>query len=50
MSYFIYIYSIGKKSVSSGDQNERISVYLDKQSRMSLVTKDYFVEQISHLS
>jgi len=33
--------------------NERISVYLDKQSRTSLDTKDYFVinvKQISHLS
>ena len=30
--------------------NERISVYLDKHSRMSLVTKDYFVKQISQLS
>jgi len=26
--------------------NERISIYLDKHSRMSLDTKDYFVEQI----
>jgi len=30
--------------------NERISVYLEKYSRMSLDTKDYFVKQISHLS
>ena len=30
--------------------NERISVYLDKHSRMSLDTKYYFVKQISHLS
>ena len=30
--------------------NERISVYLDKHSRMFLDTKDYFVKQISHLS
>ena len=30
--------------------NERISVYLDKYSHMSLDTKDYFVKQISHLS
>jgi len=30
--------------------NERISVYLDKHSRMSSDTKDYFVKQISHLS
>jgi len=30
--------------------NERISVYLDKHSRMSLDTKDYIVKQISHLS
>jgi len=30
--------------------NERISVYLDKYSRMFLDTKDYFVNQISHLS
>jgi len=30
--------------------NERISIYLDKHSRMSLDTKNYFVEQISHLS
>jgi len=30
--------------------NERIGVYLDKHSRMSLDTKDYFVKQISHLS
>ena len=30
--------------------NERISIYLDKHSRMSLDTKDYFVKQISHLS
>jgi len=29
---------------------DRISVYLDKHSRMSLDTKDYFVKQISHLS
>ena len=29
--------------------NERISIYLDKHSRMSLDTKDYF-KQISHLS
>jgi len=29
--------------------NEKISVYLDKHSRMSLDTKDYFVKQISHL-
>jgi len=28
---------------------ERINVYLDKLSRMSLDTKDYFVYQISHL-
>ena len=27
-----------------------ISVYLDKHSRMSLDTKDFFVKQISHLS
>ena len=30
--------------------NEVIGVYLDKHSRMSLDTKDYFVKQISHLS
>ena len=30
--------------------NERISVYLDKHSRMSLDIKDYFVKQVSHLS
>jgi len=30
--------------------NERISVYLDKHSRMSLDTKDYFVKETSHLS
>ena len=30
--------------------NERISVYLDKHSPMSLDTKDYVVKQISHLS
>ena len=30
--------------------NERISVYLDKHSRKSLDTKDYFVKQIIHLS
>jgi len=30
--------------------NERISVYLDKHSRMTLKTKDYFVKQISYLS
>ena len=30
--------------------NERISVYLDKHSRMSLDTKNYFVKQISHMS
>ena len=30
--------------------NERISIYLDKHSRMPLDTKDYFVKQISHLS
>jgi len=30
--------------------NERISVYLDKHSRMSLDTKDYFVKQINPLS
>ena len=30
--------------------NERISVYLDKHSLMSLDTKDYVVKQISHLS
>jgi len=30
--------------------NERISVYLDKHSRMSLDTKNYFVKQISHFS
>jgi len=30
--------------------NEGISVYLDKHSRMSLDTKDYFVKHISHLS
>jgi len=30
--------------------NERISVYLDKHNRMSLNSKDYFVEQISNLS
>jgi len=29
---------------------ERINVYLDKHSRMSLDTKDDFVKQISHLS
>ena len=29
--------------------NERISVYLDKLSRMPLGTKDYFVKQFSHL-
>jgi len=30
--------------------NERISVYLDKHSHMSLDTKGYFVTQISQLS
>ena len=30
--------------------NESISVYLDKHSRMSLGTKNYFAKQISHLS
>jgi len=30
--------------------NERISIFLDKHSHMSLDTKDYFVKQISHLS
>jgi len=30
--------------------NERISVYMDKQSRMSLDIKDYLVKQNSHLS
>jgi len=30
--------------------NEQISVYLDKHSRMSLDTHDYFVKQTSHLS
>jgi len=30
--------------------NERINVYLDKHSRMSLDTKPYIVKQISHLS
>jgi len=30
--------------------NERIRVYLDKQSHMSLDTKDYLFKQISHLS
>ena len=30
--------------------NERISVYLDKHSSMSFLTKDYFVKQMSHLS
>jgi len=30
--------------------NEMIREYLDKQSCMSLDTKDYFVKQISHLS
>ena len=30
--------------------NERISIYLDKHSRMSSDTKDYFGKQISHLS
>jgi len=30
--------------------NERISVYLDTHSLMSLGPKCYFVEQISHLS
>ena len=30
--------------------NERISIYLDKHSRMSLDTNDYFVKQIRHLS
>jgi len=30
--------------------NERIGVYLDKHSRMSLEITDYFVKQISHLS
>jgi len=30
--------------------NEIISVYLDKHSRMSLDTKDYFIKQISQLS
>ena len=30
--------------------NERIGVYFDKHSRMSLDTLDYFVKQISHLS
>jgi len=29
---------------------ERISVYLDKHSRLSLDSNDYFVKQISHLS
>jgi len=30
--------------------NESISVYLDKQNRVSLNTKDYFIKQISHVS
>ena len=30
--------------------NKRISIYLDKHSRMSLDTENYFVKQISHLS
>jgi len=30
--------------------NERISVYLNNHSCMSLDTKDYFVKQINHLS
>jgi len=30
--------------------SERICVYLDKHSRMSLYTRDYFVKQISYLS
>jgi len=30
--------------------NERISVYLDTHSRMSLDIKNYFVKPISHLS
>jgi len=30
--------------------NDRISIYMDKYSRMSLHTKDYFVKQISQLS
>ena len=30
--------------------NERISIYLDKQSRMSLGTLDYFVKLFSHSS
>ena len=29
--------------------DKRISIYLDKQSHMSLDTKDNFVKQISHL-
>ena len=38
--------NIQKKKVT----NERISVYLNKHSRMSLDIKDYLVKQISHLS
>jgi len=30
--------------------NGRISVYLDKHSRMSLDTQEYIVKQINHLS
>jgi len=30
--------------------DKRITVYLDNHSRMSLGTRDYFVNQISHLS
>jgi len=30
--------------------NERISEYLNKHNGMSLNTKDYYVNQISHLS
>ena len=30
--------------------NERLSVYLDKHSRMSLDTKDDFAKETSHLS
>ena len=30
--------------------NDRISVYLDKHSRMSFDTQAYFVKRISHMS
>jgi len=37
-------------NIHSPSTKERISVYLDKHSHMSLDTKDYSVKQISHLS